>query len=272
MAKRLNEKAIIDFYEQRPMPVSEAATHFNLCNVTVSRVLKRNNVHMYSRQELVLGDLKTSYFENIDTETKAYLLGLFMADGCVYINEIGSKLFVIQLQVEDSYMIQFIKDELGAERKIVIDKRDGSSSISIINNDFVSNLEKHGVTENKLTRFIPEIDESLRGHFLRGLLDGDGSITYRKDRKEYDVVFSAHNKVAQQMRCMLINTLDINKNSLSFEDNLETIRWRKSEDVVKIIHYLYDDSHIYLHRKHEKAMSALKKYEVQQANTEESAA
>lgn len=202
--KNYDTQCIIDRYQEKPVSISKIAKEFNLCEVTVSRLLKKEDIPMWTRQDLNIGELKTNYFREIDTENKAYLLGLFTADECVYsVNQ--SKAFTIQLKKDDVEMIQFIKNELSIPRKIVTDKRDGSYGISIVNNLFVQHLIEHGVTEGKSTRFRPTLPDYLMSHYIRGLFDGDGSVVIRKvhtygKAMRCCVVILAHSNIINPLR------------------------------------------------------------------------
>lgn len=211
-------------------------------------------------------DLRVSYFEKIDSEIKAYLLGLFIADGCIYKNKnSGSKLFNIQLQNEDSYMIEFIKNELNIQRKIVIDKGDNSACISVTNNIFVEHLEKYGMVQNKEKRYIPKLDDHLIHHCIRGLFDGDGSITYKsgsnRRREQWCFVISAHGKIIYNLNNFLINRLSLNNNKLCNEGaDIFISRWSSVHDFLALGEYLYKDATIYLKRKFEKYQIASSAY------------
>jgi len=134
--KNYDAERLIARYQEKPISIGKIAEEFNLCKVTVSKILKASNIKLWSRQYLNIGELKFDYFKNIDTEIKAYLLGLFAADGCIY-SSACSKLFIIQMKSEDAYMIDFIKNELQAPRKTVTDKRDNSQTITVVNDIFV---------------------------------------------------------------------------------------------------------------------------------------
>ena len=92
--KNYTTQSIIARYLEKPVSINKIALEFNLCSVTVSRILKKENIPLWTRQDLNLGELKVNYFEMIDTEKKAYLLGLFTADGCIHTTKAG-KLFNI---------------------------------------------------------------------------------------------------------------------------------------------------------------------------------
>lgn len=209
-----------------------------------------------------LGELKANYFEVIDTETKAYLLGLFAADGCIHTINNG-KLFSIQLQSDDSYMIEYIKDELKAPRKIVYDKRDNSCSISIINNVFVQNLAIQGVLEGKSNRFFSNIPDEFISHYIRGLFDGDGSITIRKAHSYGKAmrccfVLLAHSKLINQLQDYLERKLGLTHLSLCSDGgDAYSIRYSSHKDFLTVTDFIYENANIFLKRKYQKYEQAL---------------
>ena len=262
MSKNFNTESIIARYKESPVSIKQIASEFNLCSVTVSRILKSEGIPLWTRQDLNLGDLKTNYFEEINTEVKAYLLGLFTADGCVYTKSAG-KLFSIQLQKEDSYMIEYIKNELKAPRKIVYDKRDQSASISIINDSFVKHLMKNGVLEGKSDRFFPNISERLIPHYIRGLFDGDGSIIIRKAHSygtamRCCAVLLAHSKLIHKVQDYLENRLGLSHLNLCNDGgDAYSIRYSSRKDFLVFTEFMYANANLFLKRKYQKYEQAL---------------
>lgn len=54
---------------------------FKCDSSTILRQLKRWNVHIRRKRYNAKYDLECDFFKNIDTEEKAYFLGLLLADG-----------------------------------------------------------------------------------------------------------------------------------------------------------------------------------------------
>ncbi|MBR0260544.1 MAG: hypothetical protein IJQ85_02005 [Selenomonadaceae bacterium] len=260
--KNYDTQRIIARYQEKPVSISKIAKEFNLCEITVSKLLKKANVPMWTRQDLNVGELKVDYFKEIDTEIKAYLLGLFAADGCVYgIND--SKFFAIQLKKDDAEMIKYIKNEINAPRKIVTDKRDGSCGISVVNNLFVQYLVNHGVTEGKSTRFLPALSDHLMSHYVRGLFDGDGSIVIRKAHSygkamRCCVVILAHSNLINQLRNYLEDKLNLSHlNFCSNGGEAYSIHYSGRHDFIAVTDFIYKDANLYLKKKHRKYLEAL---------------
>ena len=133
-----------------------------------------------------LGLIKSPYnynrrfFQNIDSEKKAYWLGFFMADGYVTGHEAA-----IELQADDfEHLKKFNKDLDGNIevsfflKKIKHYNEYRMCSIRMYCSDMVRDLNNHGVIENKslVKQFPIDIDDNLMRHYIRGYFDGNGTI------------------------------------------------------------------------------------------------
>lgn len=128
------------------------------------------------------------YFSIIDTERKAYFLGLLYADGNICI--INRKRLQITLKNEDKYILEELLKELGDGNLY----RDGLlySKIIIHNDKLVEDLINLGCTPRKsltLKFYSNTIPVELVNHFIRGYFDGDGSVG-KLAKKGYVVSFS----------------------------------------------------------------------------------
>lgn len=119
-------------------------------------------------------DLDTSYFKNIDTEFKAWILGWIASDGCI-----GKNIISIALHKKDIDVLKLIQRNICKEIPIV-EKSKTILSYTIcskeIMNDILNhlNLDTYGKKSNKLSNI--NIDEILIQHFIRGFFEGDGYI------------------------------------------------------------------------------------------------
>lgn len=60
-----------------------------------------------------------TYFDNIDTEDKAYFLGLIYADGC---NDIPNNRLIITLIHTDGYLLERLNSLVNINRKVTVVK------------------------------------------------------------------------------------------------------------------------------------------------------
>ena len=126
-----------------------------------------------------VNNFNDDYFETIDTEDKAYFLGLLFADGNVYTARYRVQ---ITLANEDAYILKAFADCIGYTGKMYID-REKYSKLILPSKKMCADLTRLGCTPNKsLTlQFPTEVPDELMHHFIRGYFDGDGHIS--KDKR-----------------------------------------------------------------------------------------
>ena len=135
-----------------------------------------------------------TYFDVIDTEKKAYILGFLIADGCIIYEQKKSgyisKSIRFSNTVDDSEAISCIRDEICPQRVLKEynttsnRRKKAQFSFKWVSNYMVNTLEtKYNIKRRKTFDkdfVLPEnaIPEHLFRHFLRGFFDGDGHIDY----------------------------------------------------------------------------------------------
>ena len=147
------------------------------------------------------------FFQVIDSEIKAYALGLMMTDGHITKSLHRAR---IALTEADSAILHKIAAAASFTGKLIVSKpRSGNYQVSnMINLNFnstllVQDLLALGLTTSKDKNLaLPKIDSSLEHHMIRGIIDGDGAVLKSGEliclsgRKEFleDIVncFSRH--------------------------------------------------------------------------------
>lgn len=128
--------------------------------------LKKGSVRQYYFNE--------SFFDVIDTEEKAYILGLIAADGYIDIEE---KSVSLQLHSKDEYILNKIKSLIGDTAPLYKRKNKNSKTLTLSSKKLVKSLNLFGIVRNKtLSLSLPNLDTKFMKHFLRGYFDGDGWI------------------------------------------------------------------------------------------------
>ena len=125
------EMQIIEYYKTKPMTIKDLCNKFNLCNVTIIKILNKYNIKRYSRTKLFSPHLDEHYFENIDNEEKAYFLGLIISDGCIYSKNNRSQMVAITLQDCDKYILERFVKCIKSNKNITSDGR-GCFGIQIL--------------------------------------------------------------------------------------------------------------------------------------------
>lgn len=139
--------------------------------------------------------LNCDYFEDIDTEAKAYFLGLIFADGSISKKGVRSyhntSLHLSQV-FENKYLLEELTKELGSDLpvKVHVRKKNGRADQKMARVDFHSeklcdDLLKLGMSVNRQEQDIrmPALNPDLMPHFIRGYFDGNGSVFLTKNKE-----------------------------------------------------------------------------------------
>ena len=175
-----NKDLIIKMYEVDRISTAAIGKKFNVTDHTVSSYLKSLGCNVSRKRSRT--PILSNYFEKIDTQNKAYFLGLIAADGSVFQCNKGKIVFSISLIDKD--LLDLLSIEICGSDKLVREVkrkyRDGSSKmyeIKFSDEIFTNNLISNGILINKtFTLDFPNIDEEFISHYIRGYLDGDGTV------------------------------------------------------------------------------------------------
>jgi hypothetical protein len=134
-----------------------------------------------------------SFFDAIDTEVKAYWLGFVTADGCVYPRHGSAPAKVmLSLSAKDKAHVERFSSDIGSNYPTSILTRKSKwgdfhnstsemASTQIYSDRMAESLIRLGVIPKKSTRETPSdsmFDAALRRHYWRGLIDGDGCLSF----------------------------------------------------------------------------------------------
>jgi len=227
------------------------------------------------------------YFDVIDNEHKAYWMGFLWCDGYVgkrdgirpngfYRLEYNLKFSL--MESDKGHLEKFNKD-INGTYPIHIYKC-GKSSFEkngVIPNEcrlFITNLyfcrllqEKYGIIANRFdcSKVIKLIPENLKRHFIRGILDADGSLCHYNtiddgfNRDKFAVKFSTYEMLLEFIESYFyknkITNTEIYKKGTRHDGKdgyCKDLGFSGRQQFMKIMSYLYDGSTIYLDRKYEK--------------------
>lgn len=259
------KQEIINFYRESPKSLNQVSEKFGLCLPTIAKILK--NETKYSKSKIFNPNMVEDYFSTIDSECKAYFLGLIIADGNIFVTKSGNRQASISITLDekDKYILERFKEELRINTTVVSDSR-GCYQIAARSNKIADDLSKYGVVPNKsLITFLPIINEELMPHLIRGIMDGDGSIFMKSTDKKFlhAISFCGSNRLMTDISSYLYNNLSlITKPSIyNYSDRaLSEIKIQRKEDILKFGNWIYDNSSIFLLRKRENYNLFLKHY------------
>ena len=205
--------------------------------------------------------VKDDYFDTIDTQKKAYILGFFIADGgIVYETKHSghiSKSVRFSNTTDDSEAIYCIRDEICPERNIQSYKPTSNRrkkeqfQLKWVSNYMVETLEsKYNIKQRKTLdkKFVlPEnaIPEELFRHFFRGFFDGDGHIDYNS----LQLIFTSEPFMKQILEWFKNFDYRVQHIDGKTTDYYVVNIWLDAKKKEFFRHFLYDDAEIYLSRK-----------------------
>lgn len=265
------QQIVINLVEEG-LTISEIAKQLGKNMSSVSSVVKRFNL---TPKKSYINTLDHTFFDNIDTSEKAYLLGFFIADGCINTDTERTKgRFSINQSEDDKEIVQAFKKYLNVPSDIqIVNSKSGAKNrktqhrlrwTSPYMRDVLRNT--YNITSNKTLDIefqfpIELIPENLQGHFVRGFIDGDGYIGDNGQEGNFSI-----SVVGTSVKFItLIGDLVSKATGMSYSISIAqgktceyySLRWscdhvNKLEKITKLRTYLYNNASIYLARKKDK--------------------
>ena len=175
--------------------------------------------------------IRHTFFDTIETELQAYLLGFYAADGSI---DEKRKTLRVHLQSGDSEIVYLFKDSISPDARTftvaphIVTGRNGmkvnahaSFGVDITSSKLCNALVDLGIGYNKSVAElkIPSIPEDLVKHFIRGYFDGDGSVS--KYAKNIKVNFTGCTNFITSLRDYLASIKVVPQNKLNFGKDKE---------------------------------------------------
>lgn len=257
---------IIEAYKNN-MSLREIEKEFKVLRATVSKFLEEQNIKKIKGNHYRKYFHDFDFFENIDTEEKAYWLGFMFADGYIvnHENRYGEDSFGLTLAEDSLDSIEKFKKSLHATNPILYDnsKSIGQplAKIVLTSQKTVNDLIDKGCVKQKSLILQPpkKVPEKLLSHFIRGFFDGDGSLMKYNSNNypSYQIEFTTTYEMAIWLRD-IFGKGDVHK------EKRRDFTWYYSiggnRQVLDICHYMYDEATIWMNRKYARYQELLAKY------------
>ena len=229
---------------------------------------KEFNINTKRKNKYILNE---NYFDKIDTEAKAYILGLIASDGCIT----DKNYFAIASTDYD--VLQLIKTELEYTGDIYIPQREINDNwstayrINFSSKQICNSLLQYGISPNKSLTYntMPNIDKTLLHHYVRGYFDGDGSLwqsactsNYKYHYSRWGLSIIATEKKCYELQRYFEDTIQekghiINSNT----KEMKYLKFDSRRSITKIYNLLYKDANVYMIRKYNKWLDFLGSHE-----------
>lgn len=260
-------KVIEDY--QSHIPIKEIFKKYNIGRKCFYNCLKRHNIKCIDQERKRYG-INDDYFSIIDTEDKAYFLGLLYADGC---NRIEKRIVAISLQTQDIDILEKLKYYTQYEGPIFnyskvrknkkewkVQMKEGGISyysfLKLTSKKMCEDLCVHGCMPRKTSTllFPTTVPKYLMRHFIRGYIDGDGWVVFSKNHKNYTIGLISTPMFCESFKIFIENELNISccihKDKRSKIVNRCNVQG--ADQFLKFGDWLYKDAKIYLVRKYQK--------------------
>lgn len=178
-ALEVTEKDNIEKYIKLGKTYKDIASIYNVNPETIARISRKYKFSHYN----------LDYFEKIDSEKKAYILGFILADGCIT-RSMSKDGYTLEITINkiDLHLLELIRDEIAPANNIFY-KKDNTVSLRICSKKICEDIiNNYNILPNKshiidLNIYMNNIPNIYINHFIRGYFDGDGSINYREIKK-----------------------------------------------------------------------------------------
>lgn len=252
---------VIYLYE-KGMSQDKIQEKLGICRKTIRDILRSNNIHIRDNSEYRIYDLNEIYFENVDTQNKAYVLGFLYADG-----NVSKEKYNIQLSLQecDKHILEEISNDMETNSPLVYrnfekynHNQQNQYSIALHSRKMHSDLCKLGVVPNKThgITYPDFLSEDLHRHFIRGVMDGDGCIhpPHGKNGKIKTVDICGTYNFCVKLKEVIETRLNIHCSVIKTSNDPERATYRTTISggiqVSKFLDWIYNDANLYLYRKY----------------------
>ena len=211
------------------------------------------------RPHLYKYNIDHEYFDAINSEEKAYILGFLYADGCVSRRSLSS--LSISLQARDKEIVEKIKIAFKSNSPIedYVYKNKPYCRVCFYSKHLCNRLRELGCVSLKsvnLTWTEGIVSSVYMRHFIRGYFDGDGHFSFWKHKGKY---LKSHFNITSTMNFCegLSNFIHssfgyncyMSQRHKDSDTNNRTIELSGNKQITAIMKWLYEDATIFLNRK-----------------------
>lgn len=241
----LDLNTALDFYKDNNITVKNCSIKFNIDRHILSNYFKSKGIKINPNGKQ---NINSNIFNTIDTEEKAYWLGFLYADG----NVLDNNTISLELStVDKEHLIKF-----NSFLNKSLDIREDKNRVRCIFKDTTikNSLVNLGCIPRKslVLRFPKDkqVPKRLKRHFVRGYIDGDGSI-YKSNNNIYISILGTEHFLENLVKYFKLKKRTLYKNNKNNNSNCYFIQF-SGKLATEVIKLFYMDCTIKLDRKYNK--------------------
>lgn len=257
------KKDVEDLYKTGKYTFKQISKIYNVSPSTIERYLGKKGYKSKSQSELQRKyPITEDFFDKIDIEEKAYILGLLYADGY---NNTRNNTVCITLKEEDVEILNKITKIIQPTKPLFyldmspenrgMKNTKNQYRLTIANKHISKRLVELGCGKAKTSSILfpslEQVPNILIHHFVRGYFDGDGSLSKGKSHK-VDIISTPEFLLTLQQlinRELGINITKLNWSGSYINANVCSLQIGGRLQCTRFMEWLYKDSTIYLERK-----------------------
>lgn len=217
----------------------QLARIFKCGRTTIIRTLEYNKIILpnFGRFKRKF-DLNDFFFVKLNT-ISAYWLGFIATDGNISGN---SNSIRIGLNKKDKIHLENFLKAIGCEKEIYINKKLNSANLEVHSKTMKESLTQLGIPPRK-SLIIKDlrVSEKLMPHFIRGVYDGDGSLSGRK-KTHIQISIAGNKPFLENIQNYLIKRCNLNKTQIyPLKSKAYKLQYTGTQ-IFRILDFLYEDS------------------------------
>lgn len=245
---------IIKMYESG-ISSYEIAKLFNCQDSSIVRSLQRWDIELRPLKRI---GVQEDFFNIIDTEHKAYILGFLMADGSndVVRGEVRLQITDADILLEMSRSLKYLGNISIIEPRIEGHLK--QYKLSICSKIISEALTKLGCTTGKTyhAKFptCEQVPDYFIRHFIRGLSDGDGTITHSTGKNNWSSRIVGTKDICEGLKKCIFEQINISSSvcpvNISQHHTTYAFTVGGKYNLKKYLDWIYKDCSIKLERKY----------------------
>lgn len=263
ITKEIGEK-ILNLYNTGEHSGADIGRFFSISSTNVNKFLRKSGIESRTMSSLKRKyPLNEHFFDEINTEEKAYILGLLYADGY---NNVERGAVSLRLREDDKEVLEKIKNLIQPTKQLnyEIKKTDCKGCYKNTKNQYKLSISSRYISQRLLelgcgqakthTLIFPneeQVPKHLQKHFIRGYFDGDGSVSV-SGQKMFSIIGSQ--EFIYELQTVIMDCVELSRTKLydrfpERNTNIRSLNYCGKPQTIRFGKWLYEDATIYIERK-----------------------